>query len=290
MPEEERGSRGPTRAAGWLLLIPVLAAALFGGNVLGVRDRAFPAPTSLSAATLNSAANQAISHQNELPAEPYWVTVTSFRGTGNAARSVTIAADALQWRVDYSCARGDLAVSAREPGVPPQPVVKRTACTVPNSGYAVDAGRFTLDISASSTWNVVVEQELDRPQFAPPLAAMTATGSAVTATGTFYGVDQQGQGVARIYRLAGGGYALRLESFYVTPNTDFEIRLSTLQHPTSTPEFLSAPSATVAPLPITAGSLNFPIPSTLNPAAYHSVVIWCDRLTSAYAAATMQPA
>lgn len=290
MPGEERGSRGPTRTLGWLLLIPVVAAALFGGNVFDVRDRVFPAPTSLSAATLNSAAGQAISRQNELPAEPYWVTATSFSGTGNAARSVSIASDALQWRVDYSCTRGSISVAARASGVAPQTLLQNAPCVNPSSGYAVDVGRFTLAISAAGPWNVVIEQEIDRPAVTPPLAAMTAPGSAVTSTGSFYGIDQQGQGAARIYRLAGGGYALRLENFYVTPNTDFEIRLSALPHPTSTPQFQSNPQATVAPLPVTAGSMNFPIPNTVDPLAYHSVVIWCDRLTSAYAAASMQPA
>jgi len=290
MPGEERGSRSPTRTLGWLLLLPVVAAALFGANLFDIRDRVFPAPTNLSAATLNSAANQAISRQNELPAEPYWVTVGTLNGSGTASRSVSIAPDALQWRVTAKCDTGSITVAATVSGGARQPVVPGAGCPNPAPGYAVSSGRFTLAISTSGSWNLVVEQELDRPQFSPPSPAMTAPGSAIIATGSFYGIDQQGQGTARIYRLAGGGYALRLENFYVTPNTDFQIRLSTLAHPTSTPQFQSNPAATIAPLPITAGSMNFPIPSGIDPLAYHSVVIWCDRLTSAYAAAGMQSA
>jgi hypothetical protein len=290
MATQETAARRATRALGWLLLIPVIAAALFAGNIFEVRDRVFPAPTTLSTTTLNNAAGQAVSHQNELPAEPYWVTAKTLSGTGNASRSVTIAADSLQWRIDWRCDQGLLSVAVQPSGGRRQTAVQNGACPGPGAGYAVDSGRFTVTVSASSAWNLVIEQELDRPAADPPLPSMSAPGSAVLATGSFYGIDQQGQGTAHLYRLADGSYALRLEDFYVTPNTDFEIRLSVLAHPTSTPQYVSNPSVSIAPLPITAGSLNFPIPHGIDPLAYHSVVIWCDRLTSAYAAATMQPA
>ena len=281
------GARHATQTLGWLLLIPLIAAAFFGGNAFGLRDRAFPAPTTLSDATLSHAAGQAINHTNELPAQPYWVTVATPTGSGNGSQSVNIAADSLQWKVDWQCDSGTISIDARQSGSKTQSIARNAKCGS-GEGFAVNGGAFTLAVTATAGWSLQVQQQLDRPQNSPPDPAMTAPGSSVLASGTFYGIDQQGQGTVRIYHLADGSYALRLESFYVTPNTDFIIRLSVLQHPGSTPEFISNQYANVAPLPITAGSFNFAIPSGVDPRAYHSVVIWCDRLISAYAGATLQ--
>ena len=282
------GERHATQTLAWMLLLPLIAAAFFGGNAFGLRDRAFPAPTTLSDTTLSHAAGQAINHTNELPAQPYWVTVATPSGSGSRSEPVTVAADSLQWKVDWQCDSGTISIDARQSGSKAQSIAHNAACGGSGEGFAVNGGTFTLAVTASSGWRLQVEQQLDRPQNSPPDPAMTAAGSSVLASGTFYGIDQQGQGGARVYHLADGSYALRFENFYVTPNTDFIVRLSVLQHPGSTPEFISNQYADVAPLPITAGSFNFPIPASVNPSAYHSVVIWCDRLTSAYAGATLQ--
>lgn len=283
-------ARHAKQTLGWLLLLPLIGAAFFGGNAFGLRDRAFPAPTTLSDTTLNHAAGQAINHTNELPAEPYWLTVATPNGSGSRTVTVKVAADSLQWKVDWQCRSGRISIAARQSGSATQTIAYNAACGGSGEGFAVNGGTFTLAVTASSGWSLQVEQQSDRPQNSPPDPAMTAAGSSVLAGGTFYGIDQQGQGTARIYHLADGSYALRLENFYVTPNTDFVIRLSVLQHPGSTPEFISNQYADVAPLPITAGSFNFPIPASVNPSAYHSVVIWCERLTSAYAGAALTSA
>ncbi|MBV8527098.1 MAG: DM13 domain-containing protein [Candidatus Dormibacteraeota bacterium] len=284
------GARHATQTLGWLLLLPLIAAAFFGGNAFGLRDRAFPAPTTLSDQSLSQAAGQAINHTNELPAQPYFVTIATPSGSGNGTRTVSVASDALQWKVDWQCDSGSISIEARQSVAKSQPIAHNAACGGSGENYAVNSGTFTLAITAAGDWRLQVQQQLDRPQNSPPEAAMTAAGSSVLAGGSFYGIDQQGQGTARIYHLADGSYALRLENFYVTPNTDFIIRLSVLQHPGSTPQFIANQYADVAPLPITAGSFNFPIPAGVNPSAYHSVVIWCDRLTSAYAGASLTAA
>ena len=123
----------------------------------------------------------------------------------------------------------------------------------------------------------------------PPLAAMTAPDTAVAASGSFYDVDQSGSGTATFYRLGDGSYALRLDNFFVTPNIDLEIQLSPLVAPHSTTAYQSAPSVTVAPLDVTAGSINFTVPTGINPTRYGSLVIWCPLIQSAYAAATLTP-
>ncbi|MGH9072245.1 MAG: hypothetical protein ACRDX8_14040, partial [Acidimicrobiales bacterium] len=53
--------------------------------------------------------------------------------------------------------------------------------------------------------------------------------------------------------------------------------------------YVAAPSAYVSALDVTAGSLNFAIPKGVDPTHYHSLVIWCQLLHSAYGAATLVP-
>lgn len=69
---------------------------------------------------------------------------------------------------------------------------------------------------------------------------MTAPGAATVATGSFYNIDRTGTGNVTIYRQADGRYSLRLDDFFVSPNSDLEIRLSTCS------------MTTVAPLPVDA--------------------------------------
>jgi hypothetical protein len=119
---------------------------------------------------------------------------------------------------------------------------------------------------------------------------MSSPGSSPVAFGTFQRVDQYVTGRVTLYHLANGRYAIRFDHFYVTPNVDLEVRLSRLRSVKSTRQYRSAPSVFVAPLNITAGSLNFLMPNGVNPAAYRSVVIWCPLITSAYAAASLRSA
>lgn len=135
-----------------------------------------------------------------------------------------------------------------------------------------------------------VEQQIDVPLDEPPLPAMSARGARTVASGAFYRIDQTGKGRVTVYRLADGRYALRLSDFYVSPNVDLELRLSPRQAPKSTPEFMRAPSAFVARLDVTAGSLNFVVPRGVDPTRYRSLVVWCPPTQNAYAAATLKPA
>ena len=119
---------------------------------------------------------------------------------------------------------------------------------------------------------------------------MTAPGTVALSRGGFYRIDQVGSGGVTVYRLAEGTHALRLDNFYATPNVDLEIRLSPLPAPQTTDQFLSAPSALVARLDVTAGSMNFVVPKDIDPRQYRSVVIWCPPVNSAYAAASLNAA
>jgi hypothetical protein len=97
-----------------------------------------------------------------------------------------------------------------------------------------------------------------------------------------------GTGTANVYRTADGTHLLRLDRFFVTANVDLELRLSPLEAPRSTEQYLSSPSVWVAPLDVTTGSLNFTLPADVDPSRYRSLVVWCPIINSAYAAATLR--
>jgi hypothetical protein len=222
-----------------------------------------------------------------LRSQPWWQGVADLKGNGSTTPAgFTIDGGAIQWRVRWHCDGAHLTVHAADRSRP----LFDAACPGDGQGYANGGGPKTLSVTADGAWKLVVEQQVDVPLVEPPLASMSAPGSKVVASGELYRIDQSGTGRVSIYRLADGGYALRLDDFFVTANVDLEIRLSPLEAPHSTDQYLSAPSEKAAPLDITAGSLNFPVPAGLDPTRYRSVVVWCPLINSAYAAATLAPA
>jgi hypothetical protein len=285
------------RASAAVGLLAVLASALVGGNFLGLRDRLLgsatpkpraPArsrvaggPTATSGLTATTKAQETV-----LRSFPWWQSVGSWQGAGSTSTpAFTIDGAAAQWRVKWTCEHGNLVVQA---STRPRPLVS-ASCPGTDVAYATASGATVLAVTADGPWHLQLDQQVDMPLDEPPLPAMTAAGATATATGTFYRVDQVGSGRVTIYRLADGSRVLRLDGFYVTPNSDLEVRLSPLEAPHSTDEFTAAPSASVAALDVTAGSMNFNVPQGVDPGQYRSVVIWCERLHSAYAAASLVP-
>ncbi|MDQ6836983.1 MAG: DM13 domain-containing protein [Actinomycetota bacterium] len=271
-------------------LVVLTASAVFAANPSGVRDRllgsAVAAPAAVAVSRNAGPGTPAAPVKSVLRSQPWWQGVRTLSGSGpTTVPAFTITGNALQWRAQWTCQTGHLRVVV--PGRP-QPVVD-TGCPGPGVGYATTTGVTSLHVSAEGPWQIQVDQQVDVPLDQAPLPATTAPGAAPTSAGSFYRVDQVGTGTVTIYRLADGTYALRLGDFYVTPNTDLEVRLSSLPAPHSTLDYTSAPSARVAFLDVTAGSLNFVVPAGVDPTQYRSVVLWCDRLHSAYAAATLNP-
>jgi hypothetical protein len=188
--------------------------------------------------------------------------------------------------VKWSCDTGRLKVRAADR---PKALLD-AACPGGDTAYSTRPGTTSLQVDAEGPWHLKVEQQVDVPLVEPPLPTMAAPGTAVVAKGTFYRMDQSGNGTVTVYRLADGTHALRLDDFYVTPNIDLEIRFSPLEAPRTTAEYLSAPaSEKVAPLDVTTGEMNFLVPPGVDPTRYRSVVIWCPLIDSAYAAATLEP-
>lgn len=198
--------------------------------------------------------------------------------------SVRIDPEAIQFRVTATCSTGRLLV--RAPGQK-RPVLD-SGCPVPRPGYGISTGEVSLEVVADGPWELAVDQHVEVPLVEPALPGMTP--ATAVASGSFYRVDQVGLGTATLYRLPDGRYALRLEDFFVTANTDLELQLSTLDQPRTTEQIRPTRSERIAFLDVTAGALNVVLPPGLDPSAYRSLVIWCEITSNAYAAARLQPA
>ena len=283
-----------TRRAGTALGLVALAASLVvGSDLFGAREGLFgsatppPKASAFSRVADSPTAAGAGSEKTVLRSSPWWQEVDSFDGVGTTTTpAFEIQEDAIQWRVGWTCKEGRLVV--RAPGSP-EPLIDARC---PGKATTEAAGKIDggLEVTADGPWQLRVEQQIDVPLDEPPLPAMTGPDAVKVATGDFYRVDQVGNGQVIIYRLPDGRHALRLQGFYVTPNIDLEIRLSPLRAPKTTREFRSAPSKLVKFLDVTAGSMNFAVPRGVDPTRYRSVVIWCEQVVSAYAAAALRPA
>jgi hypothetical protein len=282
------------RAATVVGLVALVASAVLGGNLLGLRERIFgsatpePRPPAASrAADAAAPGTTVMPEETVLRSQPWWQRVAVVEGAGASRLGpFTIDDGAIQWRVTSSCESGKLVVTADGDAEP----LVAGSCPSPEKGYGTDSGPRSLAVEADGPWRLEIEQQIDVPLVEAPTPAMANPSTVVAATGSFYRMDQSGTGTVTIFRLDDGSHELRLDEFFVTPNVDLAIHLSPLEAPKTTEEFMSAPSAWVAPLDVTAGSMNFVVPPDVDPAQYRSVVIWCPLIDSAYAAATLAPA
>ncbi|MGH9226766.1 MAG: DM13 domain-containing protein [Acidimicrobiales bacterium] len=277
----------------WFGVLALTFSAVVGSNMLGLRDHFFePAapeaapPAAGRSAGAISAQDTVVAAPTSLRSQPWWQDVTVLNGTGTTtSQAFTIVPGAIQWRVKWTCQAGHLTV--RSPHQT-RPVVDGN-CPEGAVGYGTRSGPISLQVTATGPWQLEVAQQIDSALVEPPLPAMTAPGAAAIGTGTFYNIDKVGTGKVTMYRQADGKYSVRLEDFFVSPTADLELRLSTLDAPRSSPEFLNAESELVVPMDITAGSLNYTVPSGVDPTKFRSVVIWCAPINSAYAAASLGP-
>jgi len=277
----------------WLGLLALVASAILGSNMFALRDRLFGTATPDAAAPAASRVAGAPTQDTvgaaptSLRSSPWWQDLTSLDGTGTmTSASFTIPSGAIQWRVKWTCDTGHLMVRAPKQVKP----VVDGACPGGTDGYSVQKGQMTVQVTADGPWHLQIAQQVDVPLVETPLAAMTAAGTTTVGTGTFYNVDKTGTGKVTIYHQADGNFSARLENFFVSPNVDLELRLSTLEAPHSSQEFSGAPSELVATMDVTAGSVNYTFPGGVDPSRYKSVVVWCVPIKSAYAAATLEPA
>jgi hypothetical protein len=277
----------------WVGLLAVVVTAVLGSNMFSLRDRLFGTATPNAA---RPAESRVVGDQTQpsvaaaptsLRSSPWWQDVTTLDGSGSTTSApFTIGSGALQWRVTATCTSGHLTVKSPKEAKP----VIDGACPAGGVGYSIGTGSTTLAVTADGAWHLAVAQQVDVPLVEPPLAAMTSAGASAAATGAFYNIDKTGTGKVTVYHQADGKYSLRLDDFFVSPNTELELRFSSVDAPHSSTEFANGQSEVVATMDVTAGSLNFQVPPTIDPTKYRSVVVWCVAVKSAYAAATLGPA
>jgi hypothetical protein len=252
----------------------LVAAVMVTAMVTGCGgDEGHPAPAVGPAAGADKAA-------------PRWEEVARFAGTDDQRTAgFAIAAGALQWRVTLRCT-DDGAVRVGLDG-DPSALGELSSCPGSTFGFSIRTGPVVLDVDATGAWDIVVDQQLDTPVAEPLLTGMTEGNR--RAAGAFYGIDQKGSGTATLYRLPTGGGALRLDPFLVTRNSDLFVWVSESPGPRTSADALHAVHVPVGRLTATAGAQNYLLPETVDLDRVRSVVVWCEPVQTAYAAARLTP-
>ncbi len=214
-----------------------------------------------------------------------WETVSTFNGSGAfTTPEFSILPNAIQWRVRFTCSTGTLRISSNPPPRRPGPVVD-ASCPKEDTGYSIVTGPVRMQIEATGAWKAVVDQQVDTPLDEPLLPGMTP--DRVVAQGSFYKVEIRGEGTAKLYRLPDGRRILRFENFVTGENTDLFVWLSEARRPMTSSEAVNTPHVEIANLKSTIGNQNYEIPASIPTDRIKSIVIWCQPVQIAYAAAAL---
>lgn len=254
------------------------------GAVIAMREDPDEAQKASDKAAFKSISTTA-SRPEERRAEARWERVTSVQGKDSASRSFEISRRAIQWRADWRCRSGNLALRV---GRSSQQSKVATASSCPDAGRetALGHGDGTLEVSASGPWRVVVSQQVDTALVEAPLAAMTAATR--IARGRFRPIQKKGEGTVSLHRLPSGRLALRYERFYSSPSPGLEVWLSEARDPRSTLASRRARHVNVGRIRSTLGSYNQVLPRSVRADRVRSVIIWCPTVQIAFAAAPLR--
>jgi hypothetical protein len=218
-------------------------------------------------------------------AAPRWEPITIMRGSGNRSRVFEVADDAIQWRARWRCREGRLALGL-DPPPEPGNLLARGRCPGTGEVESIENGKLRLSVRTAGAWRVSLAQQVTTPLQEPPLPEMR--GAAVVAKGDFYGIERRGRGTARLHRLPGGRLVLRFEGFRTSPNSDLFVWLSQAARPLTTRQALRAPHRQFALLKSTLGDQNYLLPPGIRADSVRSIVIWCEPVRIAYAAAALR--
>ena len=269
--------RGGFRRAAAAVLLALVPACGSGG------DPRSPAGVATTLPPL--AAGEDPNPATGVKAAARWETVTTLSGSGpTRTQPFAILAGAIQWRVRYSCTAGSLKVTTDPLPRRPGPMLE-TTCPSEGEGFSIVTGSVSLDVEAGGPWKLVVDQQLDIPLNEPPLPAMAT--ARVVGQGGFYNIEKEGKGTARLYQLADGTRALRIESLYVNQNTDLFVWLDSAREPKTSKDAVSSEYWVLGNLKSTVGDQNYLIPADIPVDRVSSVVIWCQPVAIAYAAAAL---
>lgn len=143
-------------------------------------------------------------------------------------------------------------------------------------------------MQASGPWELIIDQQIDAPLNEPPLPGMDT--AKVLGQGQFYNVEMSGKGTAKLVQMPDGSRVVRFEGFEVPSNTDLFVWLSEAASPRTSAEASRAPYRSIGNLKSTLGNENYTVPADLSSDKIKSVVIWCQPVSIAYAAAALTPA
>lgn len=239
-------------------------------------ERSAPVPPAVTTAPLPTP-----SADDVVTAAPRWEAVTELDGSRDGSAEVHIDADAIQWRVRWRCSTGRLRLSVTPSGHG-RPLVD-AACPGQGDGYSIVTGAVRLQMRSAGPWRAEVEQQVETPLREPPLAGMRVP----VAQGRFLPVEMHGRGTARLFALPGGRHAVRLENFEVSKNTDLYLWASEAPAARTSADAVNAPYVVLGELKATAGEQNYLLPVGLDPSRVRSLIVWCEPVRIAYAAATL---
>ena len=202
-----------------------------------------------------------------------------------ARRIPDVVDGATPWRVSWTCASGHFKLTASATSGP----LVHEPCTAERRTVAVTKANGKLRIAFDGPWTLRIQRKVDRGlrQSTPP--SVGGAGAEWVVAGALRGVDQVGEGRVTIHRLQTGRYLMRLDNYYITPNTGLELRLSRRSAPHTTREYHPSSAAFVHELTASAGSLSLMLPAGFDPHRYRSLVVWCRPLVSVYAVAILTP-
>lgn len=225
------------------------------------------------------------SRPEERRAEARWEKVATVTGTGPLERSFRISRRAIQWKADWRCRSGKLALKVGEASERPKTV---TASSCPDAGSETSLGHGdgTLAVEASGGWRVAVSQQVDTALEERPLPGMSPATR--LSHGRFHPIQKKGEGTVSLHRLPTGRLALRYEDFYSSPSPGLEVWLSEGVNPRSTLDSRRADYVNVGGIRSTLGSYNQVLPRRVRADRVKSVIIWCPTVQIAFTAAPLR--
>lgn len=117
----------------------------------------------------------------------------------------------------------------------------------------------------------------------PPTTVPPATEPIVVSSGAFYGIDHAAAGTATIYEQE-GSFVLRFED-----DTDIQNGPDLFVWLVAAPDYEGEPTEYIdlGKLKGNVGGQNYPLPEEFDPAIHQSVLIWCLRFSTPFAAAPL---
>jgi hypothetical protein len=161
------------------------------------------------------------------------------------------------------------------------------ACPGTGEAFALVPDEVRLKVETAGPWEVIVDQQVDTPLLEPPPDSIAT--APVLGQGTFYGMEEEASGTARLYDTADGSRILRLENLKVSHNVDLFVWLSEAEAPRTSAEAVAAPHIVLGNLKSTLGNQNYVLPADQPMAGLRSVVIWCEPRRVAYGGAALGP-